>query len=412
MIRICIGLCWGCRMSPASRTGGEEPAADLVIIGGGCAGLSLGMRLAEDPGPLKRVLILEGRSAYSNDRTWCFWRPDSHRFDALVSRSWSKLAVRAAQGEAVVTSSKRPYQMIAADVFYDNACAKIEIAASVRLQLSTRVLTPPVKIGRGWRIETNQGPVSATNVIDTRPSRYSQHDGETLWQSFLGQEVICARPVFDPTRVELMDFAEDSHERLTFTYVLPLTPTRALIENTVFDPAPQSIPSLSQRQAREIKRLCGDAFLRIERTESGVLPMSVRAHDRLDAPGYWRVGLQHGAARPATGYAFQRIQKWADACSASIRLGGGPLGHTSDSALTRAMDGLFLKVLRSHPERGPELFLRLFQGTSPHRLIRFLCDEANPLDRLAVAAALPKLLFLKEVWSLAPGALMLPENVP
>jgi lycopene beta-cyclase len=398
-------------MLPCSRADDERPAADLVIIGGGCAGLSLGLRLAEDAGPLRQVVILEDRSAYSNDRTWCFWRPEAHRFDTLVSRSWSKLAVRTTQGEALMICSAHPYQMLPAGAFYDYARARIEASVSVRLQLTTKVLGSPVKIGCGWRIDTTQGQIAATHVIDTRPSRCPRPDREALWQSFLGQEVTCSRPVFDPTRVELMDFAEDSQDRVTFTYVLPITPTRALIENTVFDSAPQSVARLSQRQAREVKRLCGDALLRIERTESGVLPMSFRACETVAGPGYWRVGLQHGAARPATGYAFQRIQRWADACSASIRLGAGPCGHAPDPVLTRAMDRLFLRVLRSHPKRGPELFLRLFQGTPPVRLIRFLCDEASSLDRLAVAAALPTSLFLKEVWSLAPGALMLRENV-
>lgn len=398
-------------MLPPSCNDGAVPAADLVIIGGGCAGLSLGLRLAEDPGKLRRVVILEGRSAYANDRTWCFWRPGAHRFDALVSRSWSKLAVRAAQGEAFIACTEHPYQMLPSGAFYAYACARIENSASASLQLATKVLSPPVKHAFGWRIDTSRGPLAATHVIDTRPIFSPRQDGGTMWQSFLGHEVTCSRPVFDPTRVELMDFAKDPQKPLTFTYVLPLTPTRALIENTVFDPVPQSVASLSPRQEREIKRLCGDALVRIDRTETGVLPMNVGARETVAEPGYWRVGLHHGAARPSTGYAFQRIQRWADACSASIRRGAGPLGHAPDPILTRIMDRLFLKVLRSHPERGPDLFLRLFQETSPDRLIRFLCDQANPIDRLAVAAALPQSLFLKEVWSLAARTAMLRDNV-
>lgn len=399
-------------MLPFEQIDPDAPVADLVVIGGGCAGLSLGVRLAEDPGSLRRIIILENRSAYSNDRTWCFWRRGPHRFDTLVSASWSKLAVRGPQGDAFVNCEAYPYQMLAASAFYDYACALIETSSSVRLHLSTKVLTQPIKIGAAWRIETSRGQINAKHVIDTRPSRNPQQDGETLWQSFLGQEVICNRPVFDPTQVELMDFAKDPQERLTFTYILPLSSTRALIENTVFDVAPHGLASLSHRQTGEIKRLCGDALVRIERTESGILPMTVGTHRSIREPGYWCVGLQHGAARPATGYAFQRIQRWADECSASIRLGTGPEGHALDPILTRAMDRLFLKVLRSNPEQGPELFLRLFQRTASDRLIRFLCDEANPVDRLAVAAALPTFLFLKEAWSsIATRASKLRENV-
>ncbi|WP_146069326.1 lycopene cyclase family protein, partial [Cryobacterium sp. Y11] len=49
--------------------------ADLVILGAGLAGLTLAARLArERSGP--RVVLLEPRTAYRDDRSWCFWRPE------------------------------------------------------------------------------------------------------------------------------------------------------------------------------------------------------------------------------------------------------------------------------------------------------------------------------------------------
>ena len=66
------------------------------------------------------------------------------------------------------------------------------------------------------------------------------------------------------------------------------------------------------------------------------------------------------------------------------------------------MDRLFLDVLRSHPERGPELFTRLFSRTATPRIVRFLSDRATLIDRVAVAAALPTGLFLRQLLSTAP----------
>ncbi|TFB84228.1 hypothetical protein E3O11_10035 [Cryobacterium levicorallinum] len=61
--------------------------ADLVIMGVGLAGLTLAARLArERSGP--RVVLLEPRTAYRDDRSWWFWRPEQHDLSHLVSRRW------------------------------------------------------------------------------------------------------------------------------------------------------------------------------------------------------------------------------------------------------------------------------------------------------------------------------------
>ena len=86
----------------------DQPHSDyeLVIIGGGCSGLSLAAalcRLAVQPEDVPRTLIVEPRSRYTSDRSWCFWaeakqdnqaRPESHVSQAidiaggLITRSW------------------------------------------------------------------------------------------------------------------------------------------------------------------------------------------------------------------------------------------------------------------------------------------------------------------------------------
>jgi lycopene beta-cyclase len=121
----------------------------------------------------------------------------------------------------------------------------------------------------------------------------------------------------------------------------------------------------------------------------------------LRQPNYVLAGLTAGAARPATGYAFQRIQRWALACKQSIQRDGIPIGHQQDSFIIRNMDAIFLKVLRSRPELGPELFMKLFSGVSSDRLIRFLSDRGVAADYLAVMSALPAGLFIKSAYQLA-----------
>ena len=73
----------------------------LLILGGGCAGLSLALRLADGHFPYQKVIIIEKRDAYHNDRTWCFWDendtpPKGHPskrgelFREIVSKKWNQ----------------------------------------------------------------------------------------------------------------------------------------------------------------------------------------------------------------------------------------------------------------------------------------------------------------------------------
>ena len=372
---------------------------DLVVLGGGCAGLSLALRLAERPGACRRVAVLESREAYRHDRSWCFWRLGPHRFEPLVKRTWSQVSLRSATQAVQVDCAGTPYQLLESDTFYNHAQRAFAASTVARLQMGVTVLGPPQPVPGGWRIATSGGDLTAKHVIDTRPPGPPKEGSALLWQSFLGEELVCDHAVFDPGRVELMDFADDSPGAVAFTYVLPLANNHALVETTLFDPQPHGPADLARRQQMAVQRLCGAAASYVARTESGILPMGLvptgSTHQQMPpGHGHCRVGLMSGAARPASGYAFQRIQRWADDCSASLRKGCDPVGHSPDPLLTRLMDRLFLDVLRSHPERGPELFTSLFAQVPTPRIVRFLSDRASVMDRIAVAASLPTGLFL------------------
>ena len=57
---------------------------DFIIIGGGCAGLSLAYEL-EINNKLKNktLAIIEPRAEYKKDKTWSFWKVTAHNFDAV-----------------------------------------------------------------------------------------------------------------------------------------------------------------------------------------------------------------------------------------------------------------------------------------------------------------------------------------
>lgn len=104
---------------------------DLIILGGGCAGLSLGERLTESPPRSHQTIVIEARPAYVTDRTWCFWRTAPHRHDALVAKSWTRLQLQSAGRSVLVDCRKAPYQMLESGSFYERAEGLIHRSTSV-----------------------------------------------------------------------------------------------------------------------------------------------------------------------------------------------------------------------------------------------------------------------------------------
>lgn len=410
--------------------------AELIIIGGGCAGLSLASRLAERDTHCPRIIILESRTCYTHDRTWCFWGHDALRATArlrhLIPHQWCKVRVsghvRGSARTTIMDGGDHAYQMLPADVFYGDALRMIAKNNRIDLRLGHSIITEPVKKNMEnteskknslWQIETSHGLICGARIIDTRPARRPERGGALLWQSFYGQEIACAEPIFETEYVDLMDFLKPSEEQIAFTYVLPLSPYRALIEATVFGVDPLSPDALVvQLEAAIAQRLHGAAFS-VVRSEHGILPMgmipaaAVRSAPRSPLNhdlSYIKVGLTAGGARPATGYAFQRIQRWADLCESAIMEGKPLVTHPPDSLMLRLMDRLFLQVIRAHPALAPELFLLIFERVDPNRLIRFLSDRGTFADYIAIIWALPPGPFLGQIVSRIRGAFGLHQD--
>ena len=370
---------------------------DVIILGGGCAGLSLALRLAALGPRCPRTLIIEARSVYINDRTWCFWGEPAAPLRHLVQQRWNTLTVQTDVGQVRVDCSATPYQRISADAFYAEALIVIARTPAITLVLGESLNSAPRKVNQAWHVASRHGAYQAPLVIDTRASAPARSGAATLWQSFYGQEIACAAALFDPACVTLMDFRGTDPQRILFIYVLPLSARHALIEVTQFGPLPLGPAQLTTELELAIAARTGGVPFEVLRCEHGILPMGLHETGGTSDPSYVRAGILQGAARPATGYAFQRIQRWAECCASRLGEGALPLGHAADPPLLRALDGLFLSLLRAQPDIAPALLLRLFEAVECTRLTRFLSEQGSLADCARVVAALPKRPFLRHL---------------
>ncbi len=369
---------------------------DLIILGGGCAGLSLASALAQLGGTSPHAVILEGRQTYSHDRTWCYFKDGQAVARTDVQHAWPSMRVASGAGTIALDCGTARYEMVNAGQFYQNAQLTIGQSEQVGLKMGVLVTKPPVKQNDVWRVDTGVGTLYSRFVVDTRPAQLPHRDGAKLWQSFYGEEIQCDVAVFDVACGDLMDFAaadacgarQALPEAVCFVYVLPTTAKRALIEFTVFGPDPLPPESLHALHANAVALRLGGATFSVLRSEHGVLPMGATPPAAVGDASYVLAGLTAGGARPSSGYAFARIQRWASSCALSLATGKGPLGHAPDRLVQRLMDALFLKLVRARPDLAPDLFFALFAGTNTQSVIRFLSDRATLRDHARVVASL------------------------
>lgn len=365
---------------------------DIAILGGGCAGLSLAYRLI---GAGRHVTVIEPRARYDHDRVWSFFRMAPDPFEDCVVRRWHRWRVSAGDREAVRGAAEYGYETVGSGRFYAKCTQAIDRANDVGILTGTSAEIAGRQVGGVALALTGatEGRLTARHVIDTRPAQVRPCYG----QYFVGLEVETAAPCFDPDICDLMAFGPPRRDRIDFVYVLPFSPTRALVEATAFGAAPPDRAGLEREAELALARHTGGADCHVLRREAGMIPMDI---DHAERPADARIvpfGLRGGAARPSTGYAFARIQDMAETLANRIRGGHPPAPPRPDGHVTREMDRLFLNVIARRPERGPELFLRMFERAPPHRLERFLSGSTGCRDRLAVIGSLPAGLFLSHL---------------
>ncbi|MEB0033025.1 lycopene cyclase family protein [Undibacterium sp. RTI2.1] len=372
---------------------------DLIIIGAGCAGLSLGMQLSAMGENSPKTVLIDPRKSYQNDRTWCFWSSENKTWNNIANHHWNQFLVKTSAQSVVVDCSFAPYRVISARDFYDHVLAAISSNTALEIKTDTTVIGNPKLINGKWYVHTSNGEFNAKTIVDTRPFPVDPQSGATLWQSFLGCEIESIDPIFDPCIAHLMNFCDANNDYVGFTYLLPLTPSRALIEFTVFAERPYCALQLQGHLGDSILQYTQGGSYKVNRTEIGLIPMGIPNYPKQlkMEKTYVFAGLTAGAARPATGYAFQRIQIWAKECAISLCQNQHPIGHCKDKVLLKTMDAIFLKVIRDNPKLAPDLFISLFSKVKSQQLVRFLSDQGNLFDYLSVINALPPAPFIKHL---------------
>lgn len=353
-----------------------------------------------------RIVIVDPRTRFERDRTWCFWNAEPHAFESAITRRWARWAVRA-RGQTVVRDAPGlAYCHVPAERFYAVALEQLR-AAGVEIRLGVRA---EALDDRGDRVvvATSDGAIEARVALDSRPPRFDTappRDDIRLLQHFRGYHVHTAADTFDPETAMLMDFDVEQRDGLAFAYVLPFSEREALVEATWFSAHVLAADAYDSAIRRYLAVRHAVRDFTIAHDERGVIPMTTERFEQRPSPRVYRIGTVGGAAKPSTGYAFLAIQRFARDFAPRLAQDRVPEPPRSRATRTEIMDRVFLAFLRDHASEAPVVFRTLFDRVPPDVLVRFLSETSSPLDELRVMSASPHLRMLGLAARHAPRAL-------
>lgn len=363
----------------------------FLVIGAGCAGLSLAVHLARSSRDFD-LTIVDQRTSFGRDRTWCFWPTEPHPFEECVEMEWESWTVSNRERSTTQKSERFPYQMIPSDSFYDQALEVIKQDERMELLLDTEIETLEEST-RNIRASNGQIDIQSDVVFDSRPV---YNEDPLFFQHFLGWFIEAEAPIFDSSRVRLMDFWKDTDHGQHFMYQLPLSSRRSLFEATWISDHPLERSVYEQTLENYLETSYDNLNYEIYRQEQGAIPLDLSPQtpcSRRIIP----IGSAGGATRPSTGYTFLGIQRASRSIAASVTRGTQPAAPRIWSQIALLLDNIFMSYLERYPERGPELFFNLFSHTDTESLVKFLSDRASLRDYFDVMFSMPKLEMMKEL---------------
>jgi lycopene beta-cyclase len=221
----------------------------------------------------------------------------------------------------------------------------------------------------------------------------------TLWQHFLGWEIITDTDVFDMSTATLMDFSHaDAAQEVFFHYVLPYSSRHALVECTFFSADLLGQATYEQLLRNYIEEKWTSHYQIVAR-EVGKIPMSLPAPQSFPPhSGIIPIGTAAGCIKASTGYSFTRVMRHTQQILAFLKKETPALPPPSSKRFL-FYDRLFLSLIQRYPQQLPGIFASLFKKNHIQRILSFLDESTRLEEEVIIFSRLPKLHFLSVLFN-------------
>jgi len=370
---------------------------DYAIVGAGAAGLHLALALLDDPWfASKKILILDKDDKSINDRTWCFWEKGQGKWDSMISQNWSKGKFITSDHDLDLHLDPYQYKMLNSINFYNHAKSKIANAENFQW------IKEEVKEIQNMdilEITTENSTYESRQAFDSRIDPAFYRDGDQyvgVLQHFKGWFIETKEPVFDPASFIMMDYRIKWQDSTSFTYILPVSSSEALVEFTFFSPVLVEDKVYDQHLKKYISDILKTDHYTIKEMEKGIIPMSNYPFHKTNTKNILKIGTAGGWVKPSSGYSFKNAERMASRIVNNLKL-DRPADKDLYNSKYRVYDTLFLDVLSKRNELGEQLFETMYTKNRIQRVFEFLDEETNILQDIAIMNTFDKGIFMKAI---------------
>ena len=351
---------------------------NYTVIGGGCAGLSLAYELdIHKKLDNKTLAIIEPRLEYKKDKTWSFWKVSPHNFEDCIKKSWRDFSINIPNKTKYLKCDDYPYQSIDSGLFYEKIINKLKQNKNISFFKNIK----EVKLENSFIF--NSVPLLKVNE-------------DSLWQHFCGVEIETKNNFFDSEIINLMDFDCEQRDSVHFFYTLPYDKNKALVETTWLSKMKDNSQKDYDFQIKNyIEKHLNLKDYKITYKEVGAIPLFYPSNS--NSLNKINIGIAGGMTRLSTGYTFLNIQEHSKYIRENIEnINSLKIFEINKKYLF--LDKIFLRVLEKNPEKMPNIFFRMFNGTSK-TVIKFLSNKSNFLEDLSIILKMPnKWIFIKALF--------------
>lgn len=370
---------------------------DYIIVGAGCAGLSLLMRMMEEPFfSEKKILVIDREQKNKNDRTWCFWEKEDSLFESIVYHQWQTVNFFSADFSGKLALDPYRYKMIRGIDFYEFVIKKASQFSNIKF-LYAEVLSV-TSYSKNAIVELENESLAASYIFNSilleKVKKPVSKNLYQLLQHFKGIIIKTEKPCFDPSVATLMDFRVSQQHGTTFFYLMPLSSTTALVEYTLF--TEELLPAEAYETALKeyIHQFLGIEKYEVLHEEFGIIPMTNQRFP-LQQNRVVNMGVAGGQVKGSSGYAFQFIQKRTATIVEGLiksKKDFDSIGFQQKKG--NLYDAVLLNVLHHHKMPGHKIFAAIFSKNKTERVLRFLDNESNLIEDLQIMSSVPTSIFL------------------